>query len=568
MPEELKIIWILAIGFGIACTFGFIAQRLKLSPILGYLLAGYIIGPNFPGFVADPAMSEQLANIGVTLLMFAVGLNFNWKDLSAVKQLALPGALILSTLSITAGLLYSMYLGESAQAGLVVGLAICVSSTVVIVRVLADQHLLHTRQGHIVVGWTIVEDLVSVMGLILLPAFVLPAGLNTSPVVSVLYSISFVLLKMVALGFIIYFVGEKLIDKLLKVIARTRSHELFTLAILSCVFLIAVGSSAIFGVSLALGAFIAGTVVGKTDVSHQAAANALPMRDAFAVIFFLSVGMLFNPIAVGNNLPLFFGILTILLILRPLAAFTIVKLANYPNTVAFTVALAIGQIGEYSFILAEEGSQLGILPENAYDVIVACAFISIALNPLLFQLFKPLTIKRWSQNSPQIKDSAQSQTLKALYEEEDTPDSFMPKVVVIGYGPMGQMAANYLLEKNYNVTVIDQNIDTVSSLKESKIEAIFGDASQFQILERAYLEQVRLLIITTPDFQVTQSIIQAAKQTNPYVKIIARSHFKSDLHHDRFGDIPIVCDEEASAEKMVHLIKSQLDHLNESIANS
>ncbi len=562
MPEELKIIWILAIGFGIACAFGFIAQRLKLSPILGYLLAGYIIGPNFPGFVADPAMSEQLANIGVTLLMFAVGLNFNWKDLSAVKQLALPGAMILSALSITAGLLYSMYLGESAQAGLVIGLAICVSSTVVIVRVLADQHLLHTRQGHIVVGWTIVEDLISVLGLILLPAFVLPAGLNTSPVVSVIYSIALVLLKMAALGFIIYFIGEKLIDKLLKCIARTRSHELFTLAILSCVFLIAVGSSAIFGVSLALGAFIAGTVVGKTDMSHQAAANALPMRDAFAVIFFLSVGMLFNPIAVGNNLPLFFGILTILLILRPLAAFSIIKLANYPNTVAFTVALAIGQIGEYSFILAEEGSQLGILPENAYDILVACAFISIALNPLLFQLFKPLTIKRWKQKGSQEKSPAQSQTLKALYEEEEALESFMPKVVVIGYGPMGQMAANYLLGKNYNVTVIDQNIDTISALKESKIEAIFGDASQFQILERANLEKVRLLVITTPDFQVTQSILQAAKQTNPYVKIIARSHFKSDLHHDRFGDIPIVCDEEASAEKMVNLIKSQLDHLN------
>lgn len=388
MGEGLTIIWLLAIGLGLACLFGYLTQKIKQSPIIGYLFAGYLIGPNFPGFVADAYIAEQLANIGVTLLMFAVGLNFNWKDLIAVKKIAVPGALILSTISILAGTFYSMYLGESLIAGFVVGLAICVSSTVVIVRVLSDQGLLHTKQGHIVVGWTIVEDLISVFGLLLLPALVPAQTTTDGTTLSIIYQVVWVLAKIVILGLLVYLFGERIIDKILKVIAKTKSHELFTLAVLSIAFLIAILSSFLFGVSIALGAFIAGTIVGKTEMSQQAAANALPMRDAFAVIFFLSVGMLFSPLAVMNNLPLFFGVLMILLVLRPLLAFLIVKIAKYPQAIAFTVALAISQIGEYSFILAEEGSQLKVLPDNAYDILVASAFITIGLNPILFQLFQ------------------------------------------------------------------------------------------------------------------------------------------------------------------------------------
>lgn len=550
MPEDLKIIWILAIGLSVACGAGYLAQRLKLSPILGYLLAGYLIGPNSPGFIADQSISDQLANIGVTLLMFAVGLNFNWKDINAVKKIVVPGAVTLSLLSILAGIFLSVFLGETVTAGFVVGVAICVSSTVVIVRVLTDQHLLHSKQGHLVVGWTIIEDLVSVFGLILLPSLVYSSASNSSPFLSISYSVLIVLLKISLLGLIVYFIGERLIEKILKIIARTRSHELFTLAILACVFLIAVGSSYFFGISLALGAFIAGTVVGKTELSHQAAANALPMRDAFAVIFFLSVGMLFNPIAVQNNLPLFLGILVILLVFRPFMAFFILKIAKYPSYVGFTVALAISQIGEYSFILAEEGSRLKILPDNAYDIIVACALISIALNPILFQIFKSQTHPK-KHNIP--KDDSDI-SLSTLYQIESPKESFLPRAMVIGYGPVGRAATDYLSNK-YQVLVIDQNIDTISNPKGKNIEMLFGDATQLQLLERANIENTQMVVITTPDIHTTALVIDAVQHANPNAEIIARVNFKADFEKIKYENIPVICDEEAAAEKMVAMLQ-------------
>lgn len=549
MGEELRVIWLLAIGLGVACLFGYIAQKLKQSPIIGYLIAGYLIGPNSPGYFADPYITDQLATIGVTLLMFAVGLNFNWKDLLAVKKIAIPGALILSGISILAGLLYTHYLGESLLAGLVIGIAISVSSTVVIVRNLSDRGLFHTKQGHLVVGWTIVEDLISVFGLLLLPALV-PTN-QASPDIrsNVFFEILLVLLKITALGAIIHLFGERLIEKVLKVIARSRSHELFTMAVLSTTFLIAIGSSYLFGVSLALGAFIAGIIVGKTDMSYQAAANSLPLRDTFAVIFFLSVGMLFNPVSVMHNLPLFFGILAILLVMRPIIAFLIVVVAKYPYATAMTVALAIAQIGEYSFILAEEGSTLGILPDNAYDILVAVSFVTISLNPILFKLFriKGERATRYSNLPEELSNHAPSKR------------SFLPRAIVIGFGPVGQAAAKEILKRGYHVTVVDQNIDAISSLKGRELDAIFGDATHFHILEKAQIENARLLVIATPEFSTVRSIVQVAQNTNPNIKIIARSRYQASLANQPLGDIPIICDEEATSEKLSALLQHELD---------
>ncbi len=554
MPEELKIIWILAVGLSFACAAGYFAQKIRLSPILGYLLAGYLIGPNSPGFIADQNISDQLANIGVTLLMFAVGLNFNWKDINAVKKIVVPGALTLSAISIISGICLCLFLGETLTAGFVVGVAICVSSTVVIVRVLADQNLLRTKQGHIVVGWTIIEDLISVLGLLLLPALVYSSGSSTSsPIVMILYSVATVIFKALALGAIIYFIGEKFIERILKVIARTRSHELFTLAILASVFMIAVCSSYFFGISIALGAFIAGTVVGKTKLSHQAAANALPMRDAFAVIFFLSVGMLFNPIAVKENLPLFSGILVILLCIRPFFAYLIMKFAKYPAYMGYTVAIAISQIGEYSFILAEEGSRLQILPDNAYDILVACAFISIVLNPILFEVFKSKTCQKKQSTTLPSTDTH----LEKLYEPDSSPASFLPEAIVIGYGPVGKAIAQKLTKK-YRVVVIEQNIDTVSAAQEDNIELLFGDATQLQLLERANIENAQLVVITTPDLYITHSIIEAAQHINPKAELIARVHFQNDYNKSVFGNIPVVCDENAASEKMIAILEPHL----------
>ncbi|MFV0340373.1 MAG: cation:proton antiporter [Parachlamydiaceae bacterium] len=552
MADGLDVMWLLAIGLSVASLAGFVAQKLKVSPILGYLFAGFLIGPNSPGYMADQAISDELSNIGITLLMFAVGLNFSWKDINAYKHIVIPGAVTLSLLSIAAGTSLVMGLGDSALEGLVVGIAVCVSSTVVIVRVLSDQNLLKTKQGYLVVGWTIVEDLVSVVGLILLPALVIPSGAGDAhPLATIAQSIMITIVKVTALGLIVYFLGERCIAKLLKIIARTRSHELFTLAVLSCVFLIALGSTYFFGISLALGAFIAGTIIGNTDMSHQAAANALPMRDAFAVIFFLSVGMLFDPFALQGNLPLFLGILAILLLFRPLIAYGILKIAKYPSYVGFTVAIAISQIGEYSFILAEEGSRLNILPDNAFDIIIACAFISIALNPILFQLFKGFMNPRAAGNVKLQKEPGLTQ----LYEPPKGDVEFLPKALVIGFGPVGQ-AACAELEGKYRILVIDQNIDTVSEAVQHKVEMIFGDATQLQIMERANIANVALVVITTPDTEVTKTIIHTVQQANPNASIIARVHFLSESEQLHAGPIPIVCDEQAAAEKIANLIQN------------
>lgn len=556
MGEELKVIWLLAIGLGLACLCGYIAQRFKQSPIIGYLLAGFLIGPNSPGFAADSYITEQLANIGVTLLMFVVGLNFNWKDLLEVKKIAIPGALILSTISILVGVLYTHYLGESLLAGLVIGIAISVSSTVVIVRVLSDRGLFQTKQGHLIVGWTIVEDLISVFGLLLLPAIVAATVGTSDSKLNVVYEILFVLAKITALGFIIHLFGEKVVENILKVVARARSHELFTMAILSTTFMIAIVSSYSFGVSLALGAFIAGVIVGKTDMSYQAAANALPLRDTFAAVFFLSVGMLFNPVTIMNNLPLFLGILVIILVMRPIIAFLIVIIAKYPSSVAMAVGLAIAQIGEYSFILAEEGNYLGILPDNAYDIIIGCAFVTISLNPILFKLFHITGArdKRYSNVPEEL-------SIQHLSDEVDNNGSFLPRAIVIGFGPIGQAAVHEISKRGYHVTVVDQNIDAIAALKKRKLEAIYGDATQFHILEKAQLENARLLVVATPEFSATRSIIQVAQTTNPNLKIIARSRYKASLADQHFTDVPFICDEEATSEKLVSYLRDELDKM-------
>lgn len=561
MAEEFRIIWLLAIGLGLACVLGYVAQWLKLPPILGYLLAGYLIGPHSPGFVADISMAEQLATIGVTLLMFTVGLNFRWEELGAVKHLALPGVIILSLLSLLAGIFYSMYLGESFISGFVIGLAICGSSTVVIVRVLTDQGLLHTRQGQVVMGWTIVDDLISVFGLILLPALVAQSMTTHDQLLfDIGYPLFLVAMKMLVLWVFLYFIGETLIHKMLRLISRTRSHELFTLAILTCVFLIAIGSSHLFGVSLALGAFIAGTIVGKTDLGHQAAANALPMRDSFSVIFFLSVGMLFNPSAVTNNPRLFLGLLFLLLVVRPLLAFLFIIMARYPIAVALTVGLAIAEIGEYSFILAEEGSRLGILPSNVYDILVACSFLTIGLNPLLFQIFRPICHTHLSSRSGASSENEffEEESIPELTGKSRTSRELLPRAIVVGFGPIGQKAYTYLLKKGYQVLVIDRNIDTISSLKRRKVETIFGDATQFHILEKAHIDNTRLLVITTPDFSITQAIIRTARHVNPFVPIVARSHFQEETQDHIAPDVITICDEEATAEKFLSTLHTYL----------
>lgn len=384
---NLKIVLILMVGFTYSSILGNLAHRFKLSPILGYLIAGYLIGPYSPGYVADFQVAEQLAEIGVILMMFGVGLHFKWKDLVKYKDIAIPGAFgqtLIASLVVT-GLIYAW--GWSLMSGIVLGLAVGVASTVVLVRMLGDHKLLGTPQGHVTVGWLIVEDIITVAVLVLIPTIAAAReGIDISWE-SITGTILFILFKFILMIAILFTWGTKIVSYILKKVIK-HSEELFTLTILALTFLIAIGSALLFGSSIALGAFIAGMVIGQSNVRAEVEHQASPLKDTFVVIFFLSVGMLFNPMVIMQNFFLFFVILAIILLVKPLAAFCIARGLKYPMATALTAAVALGQIGEFSFILVEEAMHYDLIPSVAYDIVVACALVSIAINPLFFKLYR------------------------------------------------------------------------------------------------------------------------------------------------------------------------------------
>lgn len=384
---NLQIILLLTFGFGLASVLGYLAYRLHLSPILGYLLAGYIIGPYSPGYVADNGIAEQLAEIGVILMMFGVGMHFKWQDLYRVKSIAIPGAFGQTIAAALFCLLIVLSIGWSFQTAIVYGMAVGVASTIVLVRGLSEHKLLHTSEGHICIGWLIIEDLFTIIFLLLLPILATPSGTQLG---DIFVTSGLILLKCLALVTIIFTVGRKVSNFVLVHAVRSDSHELFTISILAIAFLIATGSALIFGTSIALGAFLAGMLIGQTDIRHQVTTNTTPMKDAFLVIFFIAVGMLFNPLVLTTHLGLFLATLGVILIVKPVTAFLITIIFKHPLKLACTVAVALSQIGEFSFILAEEANRLGILPDDGYDVIVASAIVSISLNPSAFKLLSKL----------------------------------------------------------------------------------------------------------------------------------------------------------------------------------
>lgn len=542
---HIKIALILAIGFSLASILGYFSQRAKLSPILGYLIAGYLIGPYSPGFVADATISEQLAEIGVILMMFGVGLHLKWQELVNVKNIAITGAIVQTLITTVIGAYIVHMLGWSIEAGIVIGLSIGVASTVVMIRVLEDNHLMSTPHGLIAIGWLIVEDILTVIALLLLPALASSVNGESISTGSIVAAIAIALFKCLALLIITFFVGIRCASYILSKIARTRSQELLTLAVLGMTFGIAIGSALIFGSSIALGAFIAGLVIGQSEVRHQAAANALPLKDTFAVVFFLSVGMLFNPGAVWANFPLFIGVMVIILLIKPLIAYLIVVILKRPFQIALGVAVLLAQIGEFSFILSEEAMKLHILPEEGYDIIVACAIVSIALNPLLFKI--TLHFGKWVQRTKN-RISRSDFILKA-------PEA--PRAVIVGFGPIGQDAAKILEMLDLIPVIIDTNVDTISKQKSSNLEAVFGDASIEHILVTAHTETANLLVITTPEIETTLKIIHTARRINPEIQIVARSLYTRDKSQLIDLEVSIVCDEDEARQAFSRAILKQ-----------
>ncbi len=515
--HDIDLILTLTGGLTAALVLGYITQQLRLSPIVGYLLAGVAVGPATPGFAADPALAEQLAEIGVILLMFGVGLHFHFRELLAVRHVAVPGALVQSGVATLLGAVAGRLLGWEWSTAIIFGGAISVASTVVLIRVLSDNRDLHTRTGHIAVGWLVVEDLLTVVALVLLPALVGPTALSASGIAAALVLAA---AKMAILVVMTVWVGGRVIPWVMERIAATRSRELFTLAVLVIALGIAVGSAKLFGVSMALGAFLAGMVVGRSEFSLRAASDALPMRDAFAVLFFVSVGMLFDPAALLRSPWAIAAALAIVLVAKPLAALAIVLGLGYPRRVAVPVAVALAQIGEFSFILASLGAQLGVMPADAVNTLVATAIVSITLNPLLYRSIDAW--ERWLVRRLPASDRTGD-------EEPAAEQAPTQRAIVVGYGPVGQTVTQLLLDNEIEPTVIELNLDTVRRLRAFDVRAIYGDASRPEVLAEAGAAQAANLILTSGTGSLDEEVIRRAKEINPGIHVLARTLYVREL---------------------------------------
>ena len=526
--HELSLIMTLTGGLTAALIFGYLTHRLGMSPIVGYLLAGIAVGAHTPGFVADRVMAEQFAEIGIILLMFGVGLQFHVKELLDVRRVAIPGAVCQSAVATLLSCLVARWLGWSWSAGIVFGFAVSVASTVVLLRVLVDNNELHTPTGHIAVGWLVVEDLFTVFLLVILPILF---GAGTAGTTSFPLAIGISLAKIAILVALTFFVGGRLIPWLLEHVAATRSRELFTLTVLVLALGIAVGSAQVFGVSMALGAFLAGMVVRQSDFSFRAASEALPMRDAFAVLFFVSVGMLFNPAHLMEEPGLVLITLVIILLGKPLAALTIVLVLGYAPRVAISVAVALAQIGEFSFILATVGRSLGVLGDSEANTLVAASIISISLNPLLYRLIVPLEnrakhTRLWQMLEARSKPAGTFQGAEAI--SSDVPVS-RDRAIVVGYGPTGRTLARLLGENEIDPVVVEMNLHTIRHLQAEGVVAIYGDATHQETLKGAGVETAVALILTSAGMQGSEEVIRVSRDLNPKLRIIARAAYLRDI---------------------------------------
>ena len=529
MHHDTALLATVAVGFALAFVLGLVATRLRLPPLVGYLVAGVVVGPYSPGFVADPGLASQLAEIGVILLMFGVGLHFSLSDLLAVRRIALPGAVTQIAVATALGAAVAHVWGWTWHQGIVLGLSLSVASTVVLLKALEERGILDTVDGRIAVGWLIVEDLVTVLALVLLPALAVtlggraPAPEAGAAIHGVAATIAITLAKVTAFLVVMLVVGRRAVPWLLERVARTGSRELFTLSVLAVALGIAVGAAYLFGVSFALGAFFAGVVINESDLSHQAAADALPFQDAFAVLFFVSVGMLFDPMILVREPLEVLAVVAIVMFGKSAAAFLIVLLFRHPVRTALTVSASLAQIGEFSFILAGLGASLGLLPPEGQSLVLAGALISITLNSLAFGVVKPAD--RWFQARPRL--------LAALEREETHPaqtptpahgEALSGHAILVGYGRVGSTVGQALAAHGVPYVVVERDRRAVESLRERGVLAISGDASRPGILAAAHPERARLLVIATPDPYQAQRVLELARAANPDIDTVVRTH--------------------------------------------
>lgn len=521
MPHSINLITTIAAAFGLALVFGLAAARLKLPPLVGYLVAGMLIGPHTPGFVADMELASQLAEIGVMLLMFGVGLHLSVDDLLAVRKIALPGAIVQITVATLLGMAVAHFWGWSIGAGLVFGLALSVASTVVLLKALESRGAMDSMNGRIAVGWLVVEDLVMVLALVLLPplAGILGGSGDSVSTTDLLKTVGYTLGQVAVFVALMLVVGRRLFPWILWQVARTASRELFTLCVIAAALGIAFGAAALFGVSFALGAFFAGMVLRESELSHRAAEESLPLRDAFAVLFFVSVGMLFDPRMLIDDPLHVLVVVGIIIIGKSLAAFVIVLAFRYPLNTALTVSASLAQIGEFSFILAGLGVALKLLPVEGQNLILAGAVISIALNPLVFSLIDPLC--KWIQSRSDVARVMERRTDPLATLPDSTEAKLLTgHVLIVGHGRVGRRIAGALAKEDIAVVVAEQNRETVEALRERGIPAVSGDAADPAVLIQAHVARARILVIAMSDSARAQRMIDTAHKLNPDIEII------------------------------------------------
>ncbi|BDT67703.1 putative cation/proton antiporter YbaL [Comamonadaceae bacterium OS-1] len=532
MLHSTPLITTIATALGLALVFGFLAVRFKLPALVGYLLAGVLIGPFTPGFVADGQIAAELAEIGVMLLMFGVGMHFSMDDLMSVRKIAVPGAVLQIAVATAMGAGVAHLWGWPLGEGLVFGLALSVASTVVLLRALEARGALDSMNGKIAVGWLVVEDLAMVLVLVLLPPLAgalggkLP-GEETGGGGSLWLTLGLTLLKVSAFVALMLVVGRRVFPKLLWLVARTGSRELFTLCVIAAAVSIAYGAAILFGVSFALGAFFAGMVMRESEFSHRAAEDSLPLREAFAVLFFVSVGMLFDPKVLVEQPLQVLAVLAIIIVGKSIAAAALVLVFRYPLNTALNVSASLGQIGEFSFILAGLGASLGLLRPEGQSLILAGALLSIAVNPLVFKAADGL--EKWLQSHPDLAAKLARSTDPLSELPMATDEKYLSQqVVLVGYGRVGKRLAAEMDAQDIPFVVVEQNRERVEQLRASGITAVSGDAADAGVLIQAHIARASMLLIATPDAFNVRQMVANARMLNPHIETVVRTHNETE----------------------------------------
>ncbi|HTU00034.1 MAG TPA: YbaL family putative K(+) efflux transporter [Rhizomicrobium sp.] len=548
MAHDSPLIGILVFGLGLAFVFGTIANRLKLSPLVGYLVAGIAIGPFTPGFVADSKLTLELADIGVILLMFGVGLHFSPKDLMSVRRIVIPGALLQVAIAASLGCSAALWFGWPVGAGIVFGLALSVASTVVMMRALQERRLMDSDRGRVAVGWLVMQDLITVIALVLLPplAGALSGGAALDPA-ALAVSLALTFGKLALFAALMFVVGGRVIPWILHYIAHTGSRELFRLAVLAIALGVAFAAAELFGVSIALGAFFGGMILSESPLSQRAAEESLPLRDAFAVLFFVSVGMVFDPLTlVRESSPLAVTVLVVL-IGSGGAAFLIARLFRQSWATALLIGAGVAQIGEFSFILADLGIGLNLMPERARDLILGTSIITIFINPLLFAAASRLRNRLEPQPQPEQK-----------HAREIVPTTLTDHVVLVGYGRVGRLIAEGVRREGLALLVMEDADDAIAALCAAGIEIIAGNAASDPVLAAANLKAARILFVAIPEAFEAGQIVEQARRMNPDLEIVARAHFDAEVEHlQNLGATRVIMGEREIAQAMLSYAKAR-----------